>query len=932
MLYWSPTAIAYLPVLLLHLVSLGYLLLRGPKSRQTWLFCGWLGGMTVMVATQCAARVVYMPRLSGYLDWWGGAGGVTLATLALLQFAYHFPRPRYSREARAVLWLSLAFALSLFAWMAWEVVAAWPNYVTSAALPHLENAFTPEAAWQLYDFQRFVFGFAGLRDAGITSFKVFDTWQIASNLWILAIWLRKTVQFSTPAADSSRRPGLGRFLSPLRHPRGTEAHLSRAWALLMLLSPLPVVASILDAARLLPPGLFAMVHLLVLFAIVLTYINYAPEPTSVMVKLVGISLVTLLIILGLATNYALHQQQVGHTHRRQAELAHAQTLIAAGGDLAQLPDDVVYVATRPVAGLFTDEYRLLLARPAAPTVARLVAHDALLYAGLRRDAFPAQVAATHAYPWLGAAGMDALASDLEANARYLLPEATPYHRGMTPHPTEYVTGYTFVHAGTRYEIGYDYTAYRAALHREALPFLALLLGATALIVGAFPHAFRVGLVAPLTRLLEAVARVERGELRGDVPVLIEDEIGRLTHGFNHMVTSLRASDEALRALNLTLEQRVIDRTRDLATLYEVAALVNRTAPLETLLAGVLEHGVTGVGASAGLLGLREPESGRMSCGAAHGLSPADAAALAPLWAALDAHGDVLLIHDLRADSRHAGGWADGLTSATTSAYATLLAVPILGVSEQGGWLVLFGDTPFKFNVEDVELVQTLVEQLGIAIENARLRERAVETAALEERQRLARDLHDSVTQLLYSQTLFADAATKSLRAHHTDQVAHYLTRLSEAAHRALREMRLMLYRLRPPALAELGLVGALRRRLELVEQRAGILTHFACDCDCDPPLPDEVETTLYYIAEEALNNALKHAAAAEVWVALVSERHGLTLSVRDNGVGFDADAVAAGMGLQHIHERAAAIGGSVTITATPGQGAHLIAHLPITLP
>lgn len=299
----SPTAMAYLPVLLLHLVSLGYLLLRGPKSRQTWLFSGWLGGMTVMVATQCAARVVYMPRLSGYLDWWGGAGGVTLATLALLQFAYHFPRPRYSREARAVLWLSLAFALSLFAWMAWEVAAAWPNYVTSAALPRLEDAFAPEAVWQLYDFERFVFGFAGLHDVGITSFKVFDTWQIVGNLWILAIWLRKTVQFSTPAADSPRRPGLSRFLSPLRHPRGTEARLARAWALLMLLSPLPVVASILDAARLLPPGLFAMVHLLVLFAIVLTYINYAPEPTSVMVKLVGISLVTLLIILGLATNF-----------------------------------------------------------------------------------------------------------------------------------------------------------------------------------------------------------------------------------------------------------------------------------------------------------------------------------------------------------------------------------------------------------------------------------------------------------------------------------------------------------------------------------------------------------------------------------------------------------------------------------------------------
>jgi signal transduction histidine kinase len=224
------------------------------------------------------------------------------------------------------------------------------------------------------------------------------------------------------------------------------------------------------------------------------------------------------------------------------------------------------------------------------------------------------------------------------------------------------------------------------------------------------------------------------------------------------------------------------------------------------------------------------------------------------------------------------------------------------------------------------LLQTLAEQLGVAIENARLRERAAAAIVLEERQRLARDLHDSVTQILYSQTLFAAAATKSLQTGDGARAVHYLTRLGEAAGRALREMRLMIYRLRPPVLAQAGLVGALRRRLELVEQRAGLETSFAAEEAL--ALPPETEQALYHIAEEALNNALKHATATTTRVELRREEGELLLSVSDDGCGFDPAQVSSGLGLQSLCERAEGLGGTCTIESEAGHGTRILVRLP----
>jgi signal transduction histidine kinase len=258
----------------------------------------------------------------------------------------------------------------------------------------------------------------------------------------------------------------------------------------------------------------------------------------------------------------------------------------------------------------------------------------------------------------------------------------------------------------------------------------------------------------------------------------------------------------------------------------------------------------------------------------------------------------------------------------------MVSLPIHGQEGILGVLTIFGVQPFLFNVEDMDVLGSVAEQLGIAIENALLRERAEAAAVWEERQRLARDLHDSVTQILYSQILFANAASKSLRVGQADRAYDYLERLGESADRALREMRLMIYRLRPSQLEDVGLVGAMQRRLEMVEQRAGIQVQFTHEPG--PTLSEEVEQALYYIAEEALNNALKHAAAAEVRVAVTYPPGHVRLCVKDNGCGFDVAHTSRGLGLQSLRERVEALAGELTIASEPGEGTRVVACLPLS--
>lgn len=202
-------------------------------------------------------------------------------------------------------------------------------------------------------------------------------------------------------------------------------------------------------------------------------------------------------------------------------------------------------------------------------------------------------------------------------------------------------------------------------------------------------------------------------------------------------------------------------------------------------------------------------------------------------------------------------------------------------------------------------------------------------AVVEERQRLARELHDSVSQSLYGVGMCAEAAARRLEAGDSASAVAHLREVRDSARDALGEMRFLVFDLRPPILSEEGLVRALRARLGAVESRAGLAVDLSADEGA--PWPPAIAEALYGIAREALNNVVKHARATRVAVRLAREADGsATLAVEDDGAGFDtADpAGLGGLGLGGMRERAGRIGASLSVSSRPGGGTAVRVAVP----
>jgi signal transduction histidine kinase len=232
-------------------------------------------------------------------------------------------------------------------------------------------------------------------------------------------------------------------------------------------------------------------------------------------------------------------------------------------------------------------------------------------------------------------------------------------------------------------------------------------------------------------------------------------------------------------------------------------------------------------------------------------------------------------------------------------------------------------TEHHFDEAEQRLLTALAERAAAAISNAELFERAQQAASLEERQRLARELHDSVSQALYGIALGARTARTLLDRDPRAAVepVDYVLSLAEVG---LAEMRSLIFELRPESLESEGLIVAVRKQVEAVQARHGIQVEFQ-PCD-EPDVPLPVKEAAYRIAQESLHNVIKHSLATEVRVILVSTADGLTLEVADNGRGFDSAGDFPGhLGLHSMRERAEKFGGLLTISSQPGAGTRVTA-------
>jgi signal transduction histidine kinase len=245
-------------------------------------------------------------------------------------------------------------------------------------------------------------------------------------------------------------------------------------------------------------------------------------------------------------------------------------------------------------------------------------------------------------------------------------------------------------------------------------------------------------------------------------------------------------------------------------------------------------------------------------------------------------------------------------------------VPLVVKGAIYGNLILYYTAPRKFSPEEIELAMTVGDQAALAIENARLRTQVERAAVAAERNRIARDLHDSVTQTLFSATLITEVLPKVMRNNPVES-ERLLGELRQLTRGALAEMRTLLLELRPAALGDVEIDELLRQLTEGVIGRARMPITLAIECDCS--LPPDVKTAYYHVAQEALNNVAKHARATQAQVFLQGDPHQVTLSISDDGRGFVLDEVTSEhLGLGIMRERAEDIDATLAIKSQVGVG------------
>lgn len=456
-------------------------------------------------------------------------------------------------------------------------------------------------------------------------------------------------------------------------------------------------------------------------------------------------------------------------------------------------------------------------------------------------------------------------------------------------------------------------------HYGRLLLLALGLGSM------FPLIFAIigmrHLMRPVKALTDAARRMATGELDQEIPLPQERQLAQLAEAFNMMSAELRALYE-------DLEHKVADRTRELLTLNTLANALSRSLDLEEILQVALQHTMEALAFPMGAAYRLERDEQRFSLIANVGLSEEAAQRLRRVPSQALAWGEALpstpTLFSLASlpsgeivDLLRQEGWQDVIT------------LPLFARGEITGLIHLASPAPHPFTEERRSLLTSMGQQISMAVENARLYEEAEGTAIVAERNRLARELHDSVTQTLFSANLIA-GVLPSLWEENPSEARERQTELRQLIQGALAEMRTLLLELRPQALAEAHLTDLLVQLALATAARGNVSVDV--QADQEPFFPTDVRIAFYRVAQEALNNALKHANAQHIEIALEVEPsvndqgvERVLLRIRDDGQGFDPAHVPSGrLGLAIMRERAEAVGAALEIESAPGRGTYIV--------
>jgi PAS domain S-box-containing protein len=448
-----------------------------------------------------------------------------------------------------------------------------------------------------------------------------------------------------------------------------------------------------------------------------------------------------------------------------------------------------------------------------------------------------------------------------------------------------------------------------------------------------------------------------------VPFMLKDsQIGGITlrHGQpgyyteRHAQLAMAIANQAAIAIdNAKLYEQAVDNSRKTAAIAQTASQVAFGASLQSTLDILCRHVVDVTGAIASAVVLREAD-GQDRMAGVYGLPEGYAPALNTILAS----GVQLIMQDAFRGRQPMVMREMRKAIFTSPLYTplhdlirdvpwdTVVAVPMIYRDRVVGVLLSYhlpdpqsddsnaqGSLQGQFQEAELTFHTVIADQAAVAVENSRLLAQAHDKARLEERQRLARDLHDSVTQALFSISLISRSAEMMIQREgsYSPQVMEKMADLRQLTQGALAEMRALIFELRPGALEEEGLLEALRKHAAAVQGREMMPVEVVQSTPGDlPRLKPAVEEALYRIAQEALHNMVKHAKATRAEVTLGSEDGWFFLRVTDDGIGFDPSVVPAGhMGLGTMGQRAAEMGADYTIDTTPGRGTTISVRVPL---
>jgi two-component system nitrate/nitrite sensor histidine kinase NarX len=442
--------------------------------------------------------------------------------------------------------------------------------------------------------------------------------------------------------------------------------------------------------------------------------------------------------------------------------------------------------------------------------------------------------------------------------------------------------------------------------------------------------FFVMVIRPLEEMRDGIRRMSQADFRVRLPVRRNDEFGELGWGFNAMA-------DRLEDIYDKLEQRVEEKTRDieikhreLTLLYEVAAYLSVPVPRDVACYEVLDKVMQLLDAQAGLVRFVEEGGKQMRIGVHRNMSEEFLRCEGCLPVGDCLCGDAAA-SGLPAASQLAQQPVLGKTMACrdSEGFASMVAIPISSKNQILGVFNLFFYNPRSLRENEVRLLETIGQHLGVAIENQRLVEREKEMAVSEERNLLAEELHDSIAQSLAFLNIQAQMLQDSLRRKDMQEAQDELARIREGIQESYDDVRELLVHFRTRVVAG-NVETAIASALEKFEGQTGISTVLERGGN-SREMPTQNAIQILHIVQEALSNIRKHARASQVSVRIEREDE-CVISVQDDGRGFDTVAATdegdVHVGIKIMRERAHRIGGQFSIKSKPGMGTTVILRLP----